>query len=165
MDRRDFLKCSSLALSRLLLDQSLSVAQMKAQIQTRGAYSSPQSFWEKGLRLDDYGINAIFVHSGSIDEAMVQRARNEGARVFAEFATFNGSDWLTRREGDKEVIVEERADGRKPVTDGGPGASRTSVRSDESTCGRSAARSSPLSRCNRSRSALPSAAGGRRVSR
>jgi hypothetical protein len=111
MDRRDFLKCSSLGLSRLWFDPSLSVAQVKAQIQTRGAYSSPQSFWAKGLRLDDYGINAIFVHSGSIDEAMVQRARKEGARVFAEFATFNGSDWLTRREGDKEVVVEEHADG------------------------------------------------------
>src|SRR6267142_6612001 len=110
MDRRDFLKCSSLGRSRLLFEQSLSVAQVKAQIQTRGAYSSPQSFWAKGLRLDDYGINAIFVHSGSIDEAMVQRARNEGARVFAEFATFNGRDWLTRREEDKDLVMEEHAE-------------------------------------------------------
>jgi len=110
MDRRDFLRCSSLGSSGFLLDHRLSLAQIKTQIQIRGAYSSPQSFWAKGLRLDENGINAIFVHSGAIDEAVVQRARSEGAKVFAEFATLNGSDWLTRREGDREVPVEEHAE-------------------------------------------------------
>ena len=110
MDRRDFLRYSSLGFSGLLLRQCPSVAQMKAQIRIRGAYSSPQSFWAKGLRLDEYGINAIFVHSGAIDEAMVQRARSEGAKVFAEFATLNGSDWLTQRKGDREVTIEEHVE-------------------------------------------------------
>src|SRR5262245_23619923 len=108
MFRRDFLRYLSLGFPSLLA--GLSLAQTKAQIQIRGAYGSPQAFWARGLRLDENGINGIFVHSGSIDEAMVQRARSEGAKVFAEFATLNGNNWLTRREGDKELPIEEHAD-------------------------------------------------------
>src|SRR5262245_7265729 len=78
------------------------LVQTGKRIQIRGAYGSPKTFWEKGKRLNDYGINAVFVHSGSIDEALVRRAREEGAKVFAEFATFNGDDWLTRRDGQQE---------------------------------------------------------------
>ncbi|MCI0624869.1 MAG: hypothetical protein L0387_25055 [Acidobacteria bacterium] len=80
------------------------------KIPIRGAYGSPKTFWDKGGRLNDYGINALFVHSGSIDEALVRRAREEGAKVYAEFATFNGSGWLTRREGELERAVAEHAD-------------------------------------------------------
>ncbi len=58
---------------------------------TRGAYSSPKPFWDRGHRLDEYGINAVFVHSGSITGELIRRARAEGARVFAEFAAWNGS--------------------------------------------------------------------------
>ena len=65
---------------------------------TLGAYASPKTFWQRGARLDDYGINAVFVHFGSIDDALIGRARSEGARVFAEFATFNGSSWLARSD-------------------------------------------------------------------
>ena len=57
---------------------------------TLGAYGSPKSFWDRGHRLDEYGINAVFVHSGAIDDALIRRARAEGARVFAEFAAWNG---------------------------------------------------------------------------
>ena len=58
--------------------------------QIRGIYAHPKSFWDRGARLDDYGINAIFVHSGGLDKATVDRARAEGSLVFAEFATLNG---------------------------------------------------------------------------
>ncbi|MBI3698749.1 MAG: hypothetical protein HY238_28410 [Acidobacteria bacterium] len=61
---------------------------------TLGAYSSPKPFWERGARLDEFGINAVLVGSGAIDDALLRRARAEGARVFAEFAAFNGSGWL-----------------------------------------------------------------------
>lgn len=60
----------------------------------RGIYGNPQSFWDRGARLDEYGINAIFVYSGSIDEKLMQRARSEGAGVYAEFATLNGKDYV-----------------------------------------------------------------------
>lgn len=55
----------------------------------RGTYSDPTPFWETGARLDQYGINAVFVHSGSITADLVARARAEGAKVHAEFATLN----------------------------------------------------------------------------
>ncbi|MBT3345145.1 MAG: hypothetical protein HN712_05865 [Gemmatimonadetes bacterium] len=56
----------------------------------RGTYGHPRSFWERGLRLDDYGVNAVFIHGASLDQATVERARAEGCLVFAEFATLNG---------------------------------------------------------------------------
>ncbi|MHB9026480.1 MAG: hypothetical protein ACYC7E_20285 [Armatimonadota bacterium] len=44
----------------------------------RGVYAHPGPFWETGARLDEYGVNAVFIHSGSLNEATVQRARAEG---------------------------------------------------------------------------------------
>jgi hypothetical protein len=110
MHRRTFLSRSMSGLGTWLAVRSSSLSQTTKKIQIRGAYGSPKTFWEKGKRLNDYGINALFVHSGSIDEALVRRAREEGAKVFAEFATFNGDGWLTRREGGQEHRIEEHAD-------------------------------------------------------
>jgi len=110
MQRRVFMRKSLPALGAWLAVRSSSLAQTTKKIQTRGAYGSPKIFWEKGKRLNDYGINALFVHSGSIDDALLRRARDEGAKVFAEFATFNGEGWLTRREGEQEHRIEEHAD-------------------------------------------------------
>lgn len=56
----------------------------------RGTYAHPQAFWDTGARLDEYGVNAVFIHSSSLDESTIQRARREGCKVFAEFATLNG---------------------------------------------------------------------------
>ena len=63
-------------------------------IKIRGVYGSPQAFWDQGARLTDLGVNAIFVHSGSLHQDMVSRARSEGAKVFAEFATLNGKGYV-----------------------------------------------------------------------
>ena len=60
----------------------------------RGVYGHPRPFWDQGIRLDDCGINAVFIHSGGIDPATIQRARDEGCRVFAEFATLNGGNYV-----------------------------------------------------------------------
>jgi hypothetical protein len=110
MDRRTFLTGLLPSTAAWFGVFSPSMAQGRKRIQIRGAYGSPKTFWEKGKRLADYGINAVFVHSGSIDEDLVRRARQEGAKVFAEFATFNGNGWLTRREGEQEYPIEEHAD-------------------------------------------------------
>ena len=56
----------------------------------RGTYASPKPFWEAGHRFDDCGVNAIFTSGASIDDATYERARSEGCRIFAEFATLNG---------------------------------------------------------------------------
>lgn len=60
------------------------------QIEIRGIYGSPDPFWKKNLSLKDLGVNAIFLHSGSINDAMMKKAKSEGLKVFAEFATLNG---------------------------------------------------------------------------
>jgi len=72
-----------------------------------GAYSSPKTFWERGGRLDEYGINAIFTGHRSIDEALLGRARKEGSRVFAEFPAWNGRDWLKQPENAASWPIDE----------------------------------------------------------
>lgn len=86
---------SAAALAALGLQRSPAKGQPAlAHLQIRGTYSSPASFWKTGARLDDYGINAIFVHSGSITSEMITRAAAEGAQVYAEFATLNGKGYV-----------------------------------------------------------------------
>ncbi len=63
-------------------------------IEIRGIYGNPKPLWDKGFNLHDLGVNAIFVHSGSITHDMVNRARSEGLMVFAEFATLNGKNYV-----------------------------------------------------------------------
>ncbi|MEO1011339.1 MAG: hypothetical protein AAFX53_08545 [Bacteroidota bacterium] len=75
----------------------------------KGVYGSPASLWEKGYHLNDLGVNAVFVHSGSLTPEMVHRAKSEGARVYAEFATLNGKNyvedhpeaWALNEQGEK----------------------------------------------------------------
>ncbi|HEV2121527.1 MAG TPA: hypothetical protein VGW38_01980, partial [Chloroflexota bacterium] len=59
-----------------------------------GAYSSPQSFWESGHTFPEVGINALFLHSGRVDEETIRLSREQGATVFAEFGTFRGDSLL-----------------------------------------------------------------------
>ncbi len=61
----------------------------------KGVYGNPEPFWGKGYELKDLGVNAIFVHSGSINEEMIRRAKSEGLQVYAEFATLNGKGYVT----------------------------------------------------------------------
>lgn len=63
-------------------------------VEIRGVYGNPKPFWDKSFNLGELGVNAIFVHSGSINPDMVKRAKSEGVLVFAEFATLNGKDYV-----------------------------------------------------------------------
>lgn len=82
----------------------------------RGTYAHPKAFWDTGARLDDYGVNAVFIHGKSIDEETLQRAKSEGCKVFAEFATLNG------RYGD---YVYEHPDAHPIDDSGNPAAEAT----------------------------------------
>ncbi len=66
------------------------------RIEIRGIYGNPKPFWDKGIKLNELGINSIFVHSGSIDSTMISRAQAEGISVFAEFATLNGKNYVDK---------------------------------------------------------------------
>src|SRR6266850_119641 len=83
------------ALSILMPAISLAGAQRKS-IETRGMYSHPKPFWDTGARLREYGVNALFVHSGSITSELLARAASEGARVYAEFPTLNGEGYVEK---------------------------------------------------------------------
>ncbi len=81
----------------MLLPSCISSIQVFGQdkiIELKGIYGHPAPLWEAGFQLSDLGINAIFVHSGAIDLEMIQRARQEGAKVYAEFATLNGKGFV-----------------------------------------------------------------------
>lgn len=64
------------------------------KIEVRGIYGSPEPFWKKNLSLGDLGVNAIFMHDASINESIITRAKAEGLKVFAEFATLNGKNYV-----------------------------------------------------------------------
>ncbi len=63
-------------------------------IEIRGIYGNPKPFWDKDIKLNELGVNSIFVHSGSIDSSMMERAQKEGIAVYAEFATLNGKNYV-----------------------------------------------------------------------
>jgi hypothetical protein len=73
-------------------------AAARKSVAIRAMYSHPKTFWDRGARLDEYGVNALFVHGGSINDALMQRAAAEGARVFAEFPTLNGKGYVEKHE-------------------------------------------------------------------
>jgi hypothetical protein len=60
----------------------------------RGIYGSPIPFWDQGLELRDLGVNAIFLQSGSLSQEIIDRAKGEGIKIFAEFPTLNGKDYV-----------------------------------------------------------------------
>lgn len=66
----------------------------KDHIKIRGVYGHPKPLWDKELHLKDLGVNAVFVHGASIDHQMVERAHSEGAKVFAEYPTLNGKNYV-----------------------------------------------------------------------
>ena len=61
-----------------------------------GIYGSPAPFWQRNYLLSELGVNAVFVHSGSIDSAMVDRVKKDGLKIYSEFATLNGKDYLQK---------------------------------------------------------------------
>lgn len=81
------------AISGLLLGASCQQRPLE-NVQIRGVYGNPKPFWDQGFSLPDLGVNAIFVHGGSITREMIDRARSEGLQVYAEFATLNGKNYV-----------------------------------------------------------------------
>ena len=83
---------------------------------TLGVYGSPAPLWKKGYSLNELGINAIFVRSGAIDQKLMDRARSEGLKVYAEFATLNGKNyvkehpeaWAINEKGERVKVTGKR---------------------------------------------------------
>ncbi|MFC1537253.1 hypothetical protein ACFL4P_00330 [Gemmatimonadota bacterium] len=71
-----------------------SAGEQDDNILIRGVYGGVKTFWQSGARLDEYGINGVFTGSYSINEELVSRVHAEGAKIFSEFATLNGQQYL-----------------------------------------------------------------------
>ena len=68
--------------------------QRPKSVEIKGVYGNPKPYWDKGINLADLGVNSIFVHSGSINDDMIERAKSEGIKVYAEFASLNGKNYV-----------------------------------------------------------------------
>jgi hypothetical protein len=69
----------------------------RPEIAIRGIYGGvPSQMFDRGKTLDDYGVNAIWVGSGSVTRALVDglKARSPGLKVFAEFNTMHEAGYL-----------------------------------------------------------------------
>jgi hypothetical protein len=61
----------------------------------RGIYGGvPQEILDKGTRLRDFGIDAVWLGAGSFTQARLARLRAENVRVYAEFNTLHVADYL-----------------------------------------------------------------------
>jgi hypothetical protein len=69
-------------------------SESQKSVEIKGIYGNPKPFWDKNLKLNELGVNAIFVHHGSLNQDMIQRARSEDLKVYAEFATLNGKTYV-----------------------------------------------------------------------
>jgi hypothetical protein len=98
----------------LTSNEGINHSTISKEIEIRGIYGSPDAFWKKNLRLDELGVNAIFIHDGSINESMMKRAKNEGLKVFAEFATLNGKHYV--EEHPEAWAIDEKGNKVKPAT-------------------------------------------------
>jgi hypothetical protein len=54
----------------------------------------PVQIFERGRALDDYGINAVWLGSGSITEERFALLKKHGSRIFAEFNTLHEAGYL-----------------------------------------------------------------------
>ena len=96
----------------LMLAPALNAHAGRKRIEVRGIYSSPKPFWDRGIRLADCGVNALFVGAGSITAELMARAGAEGVRVFAEFPTLNGKGYVEKH---LEAWPVDSSGGRSPA--------------------------------------------------
>jgi hypothetical protein len=89
-----FLFYIAMFLAGSVVRKSKKTALNSPQVEIRGIYGSPEPFWKKNLRLDELGVNAVFIHDGAITESMMEQAKAEGLKVFAEFAALNGRNYV-----------------------------------------------------------------------
>ncbi len=84
------------------------------QIEIRAIYGSPEPFWKKDLKLSELGVNAVFMHHGAINANIMSRAKSDELKVFAEFATLNGKNYVEKHP--EAWAVDHDGNKIKPAT-------------------------------------------------
>jgi len=64
------------------------------KIEIRGIYGSPNPFWNKNISMNQLNVNAIFLNWHIIDASLMEQAKKEGVKVFAEFPALNGKGYV-----------------------------------------------------------------------
>jgi hypothetical protein len=92
-------------------------------IAIRGIYGGvPKEIFDHGRSLADFGINAVWIGSGSLTRERIELLRGQGARVFAEFNTMHDAAYVKEHPDAAPV----GADGQvAPPPDGWQGACPT----------------------------------------
>ncbi|WP_113925521.1 glycoside hydrolase family 10 protein [Cognataquiflexum aquatile] len=78
----------------LLLFYCCTSAQKEPTPFVKGIYGNPATLLDAGYRLDSLGMNAVFVRSISLNREFYNTARQQGTKVFVEFPTLNGKEYL-----------------------------------------------------------------------
>ena len=60
----------------------------------KGVYGNPGTLLDAGYSFDSLGMNAVFVRSISLNREFFETAREQGCRVYVEFPTLLGRDYL-----------------------------------------------------------------------
>ena len=76
-------------------DERPAGARSRPWIKVRGIYGGyPQEILQRGQTPGDYGINAIWVGSGSLNAEEITRYRGLGLKIFAEFNSMHAAEYL-----------------------------------------------------------------------
>jgi hypothetical protein len=78
-------------------DEPSQTAEKRSGIAIRGIYGGiPSQIFDRGRTLEDYGVNAIWIGSGSVTPKLVGdlKAKSNGVKVFAEFNTMHEASYL-----------------------------------------------------------------------
>lgn len=60
----------------------------------KGVYGNPSTLLKAGYSFDSLGMNAVFVRSGSLNREFYETSKRQGVKVFVEFPTLNGKEYL-----------------------------------------------------------------------
>ena len=103
ISRRSLLKGGAAGLLAIETATRLSAQEAKSAspneprpwLKIRGVYGGfPHELFERGEKPADYGINAIWVGSGGLDAAEIERYHRLGLKVFAEFNSMHSAAYL-----------------------------------------------------------------------
>ncbi len=76
-------------------DQAAAPNPVRPWLKIRGIYGGfPREFLQRGEKPTDYGVNAIWVGSGTLDAAEIDRYHRLGLQVFAEFNSMHSASYL-----------------------------------------------------------------------